>query len=200
MAVPFENLYHLRKVAENSAKPCTVCYKPTASVLVTPDKKDFFYICPGHSKDRGFATAVVDPDPTPEELEKRRKEKEEKELAEEVEKVKREYAEKQKKKGKGKDKDKGDKEKEKEKEKEEDKDKPPKEEEPVQEAKKTDEEPRIFRLHKTIFETRIRRVRQQQIAKLNQERVRSSSAFPSVPRNDLTGGAVSTIPVSVNAK
>lgn len=147
---------------------------------------------------------MVDPDPTPEELEKRRKEKEEKELAEEVEKVKREYAEKQKKKGKGKDKDKkGDKEKETEKDKEEDKEKPPKEEETAQEVKKTGEEPRIFRLHKyglrivflpraltnfvyrTIFETRVRRVRQQQIAKLNQERIRSSSAFPSVPSNDL---------------
>lgn len=146
----------------------------------------------------------MDPDPTPEELEKLRKEKEEKELVQEVERLKKEYAEKQKKKkDKGKDKDKkeeGEKEKDKDKDKEEDK--PPKVEETTLEAKKTDEEPRIFRLHKcgpryfplscitnlvnrTIFETRLRRVRQQQITKINQDRVRSPIAFPSVPKNDL---------------
>lgn len=149
----------------------------------------------------------MDPDPTPEELERLRKEKEEKELALEVERVKKEYAEKQKKKkekGKDKDKEEGQKEKEKEKEKDKDKeeDKPPKAEETTLEAKKTDEEPRIFRLHKygpryfplscitylvdrAIFDTRLRRVRQQQITKTSQDRVRSPIAFPSVPKNDL---------------
>lgn len=153
---------------------------------------------------------MVDPDPTPEELEKRRKEKEEKELAEEVEKLKKEYEEKQKKKKeKGKDKEKskdkdkkGNDEKDKEeKDKEEEKDKKQKAEETTLEAKKIDEEPRIFTLHKYLFctppsppctnnhgraffETRLRRFRQQQIARLNQERIRSPSVFPSVPRGD----------------
>lgn len=33
------NVWHLRKVAEASAKPCDVCYKPTTNVLITPDNK-----------------------------------------------------------------------------------------------------------------------------------------------------------------
>lgn len=33
------NVWHLRKVAETSSKACYICYKPTTSVLVTPDKK-----------------------------------------------------------------------------------------------------------------------------------------------------------------
>lgn len=33
------NVWHLRKVAETSAKPCDICYKPTTSVLITPDNK-----------------------------------------------------------------------------------------------------------------------------------------------------------------
>lgn len=39
MAAPFANLYTLRKVAEAAAKACDVCYKPSTSVLITPDKK-----------------------------------------------------------------------------------------------------------------------------------------------------------------
>lgn len=33
------NVWHLRKVAESSTKPCDICYKPTPSVLITPDNK-----------------------------------------------------------------------------------------------------------------------------------------------------------------
>ena len=33
------NVWHLRKVAESSAKPCDICYKPTTGVLITPDQK-----------------------------------------------------------------------------------------------------------------------------------------------------------------
>lgn len=33
------NVWHLRKVAEASAKPCDICYKPSSSVLITPDRK-----------------------------------------------------------------------------------------------------------------------------------------------------------------
>lgn len=39
MIAPFANVYNLRKVAEASAKACDTCYKPTTSVLITPDKK-----------------------------------------------------------------------------------------------------------------------------------------------------------------
>lgn len=33
------NVWHLRRVADASAKPCDICYKPTTSVLITPDNK-----------------------------------------------------------------------------------------------------------------------------------------------------------------
>ena len=33
------NVWHLRRVAEASGKPCDICYKPTTSVLITPDNK-----------------------------------------------------------------------------------------------------------------------------------------------------------------
>lgn len=39
MAAPFPNNYTHRKVAETSSKACDVCYKPSTSVLITPDKK-----------------------------------------------------------------------------------------------------------------------------------------------------------------
>jgi len=35
----FQNVYTHRKVAENAAKGCEICYKPSSSVLVTPDSK-----------------------------------------------------------------------------------------------------------------------------------------------------------------
>jgi hypothetical protein len=34
-----KNLWHHRKVADGSAKACWVCYKPSTSVLITPDNK-----------------------------------------------------------------------------------------------------------------------------------------------------------------
>lgn len=39
MSMPFPNIYTHRKVAEASAKACDICYKPSTSVLITPDKK-----------------------------------------------------------------------------------------------------------------------------------------------------------------
>jgi AAA-ATPase Vps4-associated protein 1 len=36
-AIP--NIYHLRTVAEVSAKPCTICFRPSTAVLITPDSK-----------------------------------------------------------------------------------------------------------------------------------------------------------------
>lgn len=91
------NVYHLRRVAPTSAKPCYVCYKPTSSCLITPDNRDFFYICDGHLKDPGFASPIVD-----KEDEEAKKKKEE--MAKAIEEVKKEYEEKQKAKKKKKDK------------------------------------------------------------------------------------------------
>jgi hypothetical protein len=100
-----ENLWHLRKVAENASKACWICYKPTTSVLITPNNKDYFYICPGHLLDKGFCT------PDPDEAAAAEAKKKKDELDAEIEKVKKEYEEKQKlkrdkRKGKEKEKDK----------------------------------------------------------------------------------------------
>ncbi|KAG0639586.1 VPS4-associated protein 1 [Tuber brumale] len=186
MTTPFQNTYHLRKVADSSSKPCTICYKHTSQVLITPDRKDFFYVCLSHTRDRGFATAVVVA--TQEETEEARKAREEKELEAEVERVKKEFLEKENKrkagKGKGNDQKKeGEEEKKKkgeEKEKGEEAKKEKEKEEEEKKKKKKDEEPRIFTLHKIVFESRVRRYRQVQLAKLNQDRLRNG-AFPSVP-------------------
>ncbi|KAK3317376.1 hypothetical protein B0T19DRAFT_434873 [Cercophora scortea] len=35
----FPNTYTHRKVAESSAKSCEICYRPSTSVLVTPENK-----------------------------------------------------------------------------------------------------------------------------------------------------------------
>lgn len=48
-----------------AAKACFVCYKPTATVLATIDTADFFYTCPIHLTDRGFATRAPEPEPEP---------------------------------------------------------------------------------------------------------------------------------------
>ncbi|KAG6012868.1 hypothetical protein E4U43_007607 [Claviceps pusilla] len=90
MSVPFPNLYTHRKVAETAAKACDVCYKPSSSVLITADKKDFFYVCPTHLKDTYFCTPKID--------EAAIKAKREKALAEETEKLKKEYQERQRRK------------------------------------------------------------------------------------------------------
>ncbi|QSS63715.1 mitochondrial Acyl-CoA Thioesterase [Histoplasma capsulatum] len=37
MALP--NIWHHRKVAKTAARSCDICYKPSSSVLVTPDKR-----------------------------------------------------------------------------------------------------------------------------------------------------------------
>lgn len=33
------NVYHVRRVADTSAKACLICYKPSTSVMITPDNK-----------------------------------------------------------------------------------------------------------------------------------------------------------------
>lgn len=125
MSLP--NVWHLRRVADSSAKACYICYKPSTSVLITPDNKvrvpyisahciypsgvlsragfsdlcmqDFFYVCPAHLKDRGFCSPIVD-------SEKEAAKKKEEALALEIEKVKKEYEEKQRRKKEKEDKEK----------------------------------------------------------------------------------------------
>ncbi|KAF8545085.1 VPS4-associated protein 1 [Trichophaea hybrida] len=183
MSHPPKNLYHHRRVADASAKPCFVCYRPATSVLITPDQSDFFYTCPGHLQDRGFCSPVepTPVEPTPEEVERRKKE--------EVERVKREYEERMKrKKEKEKEKEKkddkkDDKDKDKNKDKvKDDKDKDKDKDEGEVKEKKPEEPPRTFTLHKKIYDLRVMRIRQREQAKRHQERLKNPSLFPSVPK------------------
>jgi len=87
-----ENIWHLRKVAETSAKGCFICYKPTSSVMITPDNKDYFYICPAHLKDKNFAV------PTDDEAKAMEERKKKEDLDKEIELIKKEYEEKLKRK------------------------------------------------------------------------------------------------------
>ncbi|KAI9688533.1 MAG: hypothetical protein M1822_001482 [Bathelium mastoideum] len=89
MSLP--NVWHHRRVADSGAKACYICYKPSTSVLITPDNKDHLYVCVGHLKDRGFCQPIVDEAEAA--AQKRRKD-----LEEEIERVKREHEEKQKRK------------------------------------------------------------------------------------------------------
>ncbi|KAF8558806.1 DUF1742-domain-containing protein [Imleria badia] len=92
----FPNFYYKRTAA--TAKACYICYKPTATVLATIDTADFFYTCPVHLTDRGFATRAPEPEPEP---------RKPSVSPEEIAKVKQEWEEKQRqKKDKEKDKDK----------------------------------------------------------------------------------------------
>ncbi|KJF61607.1 hypothetical protein, variant [Coccidioides immitis RS] len=182
------NRWHLRRVADSAARSCYICYKPSSSVLITPDNKDFFYICPIHLKDKGFCSPII------EEEEVAAKKKKE-EMAREIEKVKKEYEEKMKRKK--------EKEKEKEKEKgEKDEGNKKKEDEDEKKAEKEKDEkinaiqaahtggvtgedgPRIFTLHKNFYQMRIDKLRSMELAKRNRERMKDASFFPSAPKND----------------
>ncbi|KAJ5113394.1 hypothetical protein N7456_001928 [Penicillium angulare] len=181
------NVYHLRRVADTAAKSCLICYKPSTSVLITPDNKDFFYVCPAHLQDRHFCTPIID-------TEGETKRQKEEAMAREIEIVKKEYEEKQRRK---KDKAKDEKEKEKDDSKEKDKDTSnSKSDEKERDDKidsiknagterKTADSPRIFELHKTFYQMRIDRLRGIEMAKRNQERMKSPSLFPSVPTREL---------------
>lgn len=177
----FPNIWHHRKVAETAAKGCDICYKPSTSVLITPEKQDFFYVCAIHLKDTKFATPVID-----EEAIAARKKKE---MDEELERVKKEYEEKQKKK------------KDKEKSKEDDKDKSDEknkdakdgdegkadskskdEAKPEAAATPDTEEPRVFALQKSFYQQRLNKKQQAELAKRNRERLASPNFFPSVPK------------------
>ncbi|KAI1494315.1 VPS4-associated protein 1 [Biscogniauxia mediterranea] len=177
----FPNIWHHRKVADTSAKGCEICYKPSTSVLVTPENKDFFYVCPSHLKDRGFCSPIVDH----EAAEARRK----KEMDEELEKIKKEYEEKQKKKKEKEAEKKDDKSKDKDKDKDKD-DESSKKDEKKEDAKsndkdttkpeqKTEEEPRVFALQRTFYQQRVDRKRQAEMARKNRERLSNPNFFPS---------------------
>lgn len=60
MASSHVNHYRRRLVAQANAKACSICYRPTDCVLMSIDSKDFFYCCPVHLQDKGFAVPIVD--------------------------------------------------------------------------------------------------------------------------------------------
>ncbi|KAK1526796.1 hypothetical protein CPAR01_13324 [Colletotrichum paranaense] len=176
----FSNIYTHRKVAETAAKGCDVCYRATSSVLVAPENKDFFYVCPSHLKDKNFCSPIIDK----EAVEAKKK----KALEDEVARVKKEYEDKQKKKKEKEEKDK-EKEKDKDKEKEKDKDDKKTEDEKKEDSNGTEtpspaaeEEPRVFALQKNFFGARLEKKRQMEIAKRNRERLQQPNLFPSVPK------------------
>ncbi|KAF4339315.1 AAA-ATPase vps4-associated 1 domain protein [Fusarium beomiforme] len=169
MATTFPNLYTHRKVAETAAKACDICYKSSTSVLITPDQKDFFFVCPVHLKDRYFCTPKID--------EEAAKKKREKELEEEKERVKKEYEEKMKKKkekeekkDKDKDKDKKDKDGDKEKQKEDKDEKKDEDKDKEDKSPAPEEEPRVFELKTTFYQQRLLKKRQAEAAKADRER------------------------------
>ncbi|PNS14125.1 UPF0589 protein [Sphaceloma murrayae] len=180
-----ENLWYHRRVADTSAKACMICFKPSTSVLITPDSKDYFYICPGHLKDRNFAL------PTEEEAKAQEERKKKEEMEKEIEKIKAEYEEKLKKKQ--------DKKKGKEGKKEEKKDEEKSEEQLEKEKQdkinavskpeaKVEDGPRIFRLQKHFYNMRLEKKRTAEMVRRNQERLRNPSTFPSVPSGGLGEG------------
>ncbi|KAK5250647.1 hypothetical protein LTS03_000228 [Exophiala xenobiotica] len=184
MSLPFPNIYHLRTVAEASSKACYICYKPSVKVLITPDNKDFFYICPSHLSDRGFASAIIDAEA---EAAKMKKEA----MEQEIEKIKQEYEERQKKK-KAKQKSKDD-ANGKKKDGDDDDDKAEKDRDDKIKAvqaganagQKAEDIPRLYALHKNFYQMRIDRIRNMEIAKRNQQRMKDPTLFPAAPKGDI---------------
>ncbi|CZT10651.1 uncharacterized protein RAG0_15074 [Rhynchosporium agropyri] len=163
----FANIYTHRKVADTASKACEICYRPSTSVMVAPENRDFFYVCPSHLKDKGFCNPIIDAAAVAA--------KKKKEMDAEVERLKQEFEEKQKKK--------------KEKEKEKDKDEKTADKK-ADEKKKSDEltpavveeEPRVFALQKTFYQQRIEKKKNAEIAKRNRDRLQNPNMFPTVPK------------------
>ncbi|KAF2721444.1 DUF1742-domain-containing protein [Polychaeton citri CBS 116435] len=181
------NLYHRRLVADSSAKACWLDFKPSTTVLITPEKDDYFYVCPGHLKDRKFAIPKDEED----QAEKARKEA----LEKEIELVKKEYEAKiakklEKRTGKEAEKD-G--KKNNDEAKDDDKDEKEKEEKLKElEAKKEPAKaivdgPRIFELQTTFWQMRLKQKRDAAQVRKNREYLRNPTSFPSVPSGDLGG-------------
>ncbi|KAK5100036.1 hypothetical protein LTR70_007998 [Exophiala xenobiotica] len=173
--IPFPNEYNLRAVTEASSKPCVICHRPSTRVLISTDNKDFFYTCPSHLTDRGFASPIVD-----EKAEAEKKKQEQ--LAQEKEAIIKEYDEKLKKSGKEARK----------------KDEPAKvaEEEKDQklkalDAKATtgtslaDDSPRQFMLHRNFYQMRLDRRTNMEKARREQARMKDPTFFPAAPKGDI---------------
>ena len=201
---PLTNTYHHRLVAASASKPCFICYKPSASVLITPDSRDFFYICAGHLVDRGFCTPVSNgpgcppapATPTPDS-------KRQAALDIEIARVVAEYETKQKRKkdkGKDADPDKESKDKDKDNGYDDAKDKRERDE-AIQLLRNADAAahvggspavatlagsepaaPRVFTLHKNVFGMRVRRIHEAAQAKRSAALLRDKGGLPSVPR------------------
>lgn len=58
-APPFPNEYRCRQVADADLRPCSICFKPTSTVLLASNKADHFYVCPLHLKDKSFASPII---------------------------------------------------------------------------------------------------------------------------------------------
>ncbi|CAJ2511691.1 Uu.00g073160.m01.CDS01 [Anthostomella pinea] len=186
MAMAFPNIYHHRKVADTSAKGCELCYKPSTSVLVTPENKDFFYVCVGHLKEKGFCSPIIDHEAIA---------AKKKEMDEEIERVKKEYEDKQRKKNEkqaekendkkdGKDKDGEIDTQKEEKTEKKDESKPENEDKgDVKSPPKAEDEPRVFALQRTFYQQRVDRKRQAEMARRNRERLSNPNFFPSVPKD-----------------
>ncbi|KZF25762.1 DUF1742-domain-containing protein [Xylona heveae TC161] len=191
MAIP--NIWHQRRVAETASRPCWICFKPTSAVLHNPENNDFFYICLGHLKDKGFAAPIINEA----DVAARRKQEE---MEAEIQRLKTEYEEKQKRKEekeKEKEKDKNEKEKEKDKKKEDEEGEKDKKDE-TDKAKSSekspsgtatptaskDDTPRVFSLQKHFYQMRIDRLRKAELAKRNMHRLQSPNVFPSVPSGE----------------
>lgn len=178
-----KNLYHRRLVAESGAKACWICFKPSSTVLITPDQDDWFHVCPGHLQDRKFAI--------PKDEEDLAEKKRQAELDKEIEAVKKEFEEKMRKKlarRKQKEYEKEDKKDDKKDEKKDDeKDEQEKDAKLKELEKKKDpakavvEGPRIFELHKNFWQMRLQKKRDAEAAKRTRERLRNPTTFPSVP-------------------
>lgn len=180
-----KNVYHRRLVADSGAKACWICFKPSSTVLITPESDDWFHICAGHLTDRKFAI----PKDAEDLAEKKRKD----ELDKEIEAVKKEFEEKMRKKL--------DRRKQKEYEKDGEKKKEEKKDEKAEdvddekakearlkelEQKKEPEKakvdgPRVFELQKNFWQMRLQRKRDVEVAKRNRERLRNPTMFPSAP-------------------
>ncbi|KAL9058549.1 MAG: hypothetical protein Q9162_001704 [Coniocarpon cinnabarinum] len=209
---PLPNLYHRRLVAATNQKPCYICHKPSATVLITPDFRDFFYVCAGHLKDSGFATPQdVAPSQSGEnsnsaDSDEQKKKARDDELQKEIDKVVKEYQDRVKRR-------KERKKQKKKKEVKDDDDDFSSDGEGEAEAKDTkvkeleaqksspgatgegtrgkeggppaEEGPRVFILNRAVFDMRMRRIKEAQMAKRRQESMKSGTFWPTVPTGEL---------------